>query len=42
MWMCALRLRGELPRCAERCGASGVIVTHDPKEALAISVDRWR
>ena len=31
-----LRLRSELPGVLSRCGASGVIVTHDPEEALAI------
>jgi len=31
-----LRLRSELPAVLSRCGASGVIVTHDPEEALAI------
>ena len=31
-----LRLRSELPAVLLRCGASGVIVTHDPEEALAI------
>lgn len=31
-----LRLRSELPAVLNRCGASGVIVTHDPEEALAI------
>jgi iron(III) transport system ATP-binding protein len=31
-----LRLRAELPGVLARCGASGVIVTHDPEEALAI------
>jgi iron(III) transport system ATP-binding protein len=31
-----LRLRSELPGVLQRCGASGVIVTHDPEEALAI------
>ena len=31
-----LRLRGELHGVLSRCGASGVIVTHDPEEALAI------
>ena len=31
-----LRLRGELPSVLDACGASGVIVTHDPGEALAI------
>jgi iron(III) transport system ATP-binding protein len=31
-----LRLRSELPGVLDRCGASGVIVTHDPEEALAI------
>lgn len=30
------RLRGELPAVLQRCGASGLIVTHDPEEALAI------
>lgn len=30
------RLRGELPGVLSRCGASGLIVTHDPEEALAI------
>ena len=31
-----LRLRGELSSVLDACGASGVIVTHDPGEALAI------
>ena len=31
-----LRLRTELPGVLARCGASGLIVTHDPEEALAI------
>jgi iron(III) transport system ATP-binding protein len=31
-----LRLRSELPAVLSRCGASGLIVTHDPEEALAI------
>lgn len=31
-----LRLRSELPALLDRCGASGLIVTHDPEEALAI------
>lgn len=31
-----LRLRGELPDVLSRCGTSGLIVTHDPEEALAI------
>jgi iron(III) transport system ATP-binding protein len=31
-----LRLRSELPRVLESVGASGLIVTHDPEEALAI------
>jgi iron(III) transport system ATP-binding protein len=31
-----LRLRSELPAVLERCGASGLMVTHDPEEALAI------
>ncbi len=31
-----LRLRSELPAVLAQCGASGVIVTHDPEEALAI------
>jgi len=31
-----LRLRSELPAVLDRCGASGLIVTHDPEEALAI------
>jgi len=31
-----LRLRSELPGVLARCGASGLIVTHDPEEALAI------
>jgi iron(III) transport system ATP-binding protein len=31
-----LRLRSELPSVLARCGASGLIVTHDPEEALAI------
>lgn len=31
-----LRLRSELPRILSSVGASGLIVTHDPEEALAI------
>ncbi|MEB3353565.1 MAG: ABC transporter ATP-binding protein [Cyanobacteriota bacterium] len=31
-----LRLRSELPNVLNQCGASGLIVTHDPEEALAI------
>ena len=31
-----LRLRSELPAVLSNCGASGLIVTHDPEEALAI------
>ncbi len=31
-----LRLRSELPEVLSRCGASGLMVTHDPEEALAI------
>ena len=31
-----LRLRGELSGILQACGASGVMVTHDPGEALAI------
>ena len=31
-----LRLRSELPAVLNRCGTSGVLVTHDPGEALAI------
>jgi len=31
-----LRLRSELPRVLNSVGASGLIVTHDPEEALAI------
>ncbi|MCP9838497.1 ABC transporter ATP-binding protein [Cyanobium sp. N.Huapi 1H5] len=31
-----LRLRSELPAVLARCGASGLMVTHDPEEALAI------
>jgi iron(III) transport system ATP-binding protein len=31
-----LRLRSELPAVLARCGASGLLVTHDPEEALAI------
>ena len=31
-----LRLRSELPAVLSACGASGVLVTHDPEEALAI------
>ena len=31
-----LRLRSELPEVLSRCGASGILVTHDPEEALAI------
>jgi iron(III) transport system ATP-binding protein len=31
-----LRLRSELPAVLARCGTSGLIVTHDPEEALAI------
>ncbi len=31
-----LRLRSELPGVLSQCGTSGLIVTHDPEEALAI------
>ena len=31
-----LRLRSELPAVLSACGASGVLVTHDPEEAMAI------
>jgi iron(III) transport system ATP-binding protein len=31
-----LRLRAELPAILRECGTSGLIVTHDPEEALAI------
>ncbi len=31
-----LRLRSELPEVLARCGAGGLLVTHDPEEALAI------
>ena len=31
-----LRLRSELPAVLARCGTSGLMVTHDPEEALAI------
>ncbi|MFM9088436.1 MAG: ABC transporter ATP-binding protein [Cyanobium sp.] len=31
-----LRLRSELPEVLSRCGASGLLITHDPEEALAI------
>ena len=31
-----LRLRAELPQVLSQCGACGLIVTHDPEEALAI------
>ena len=31
-----LRLRSELPAVLNQCGTSGVLVTHDPEEALAI------
>ena len=31
-----LRLRSELPAVLARCGACGLMVTHDPEEALAI------
>ena len=31
-----LRLRSELPAVLSRCGTSGILVTHDPGEALAI------
>ena len=31
-----LRLRSELPAVLSQCNASGLIVTHDPEEALAI------
>jgi iron(III) transport system ATP-binding protein len=31
-----LRLRSELPTVLNQCGTSGLIVTHDPEEALAI------
>ncbi|MFN7898999.1 MAG: ABC transporter ATP-binding protein [Synechococcaceae cyanobacterium] len=30
------RLRGELPLVLARCGCTGLLVTHDPQEALAI------
>ncbi|MFM7268375.1 MAG: ABC transporter ATP-binding protein [Cyanobium sp.] len=32
-----LRLRSELPEVLERCGASALLVTHDPEEALAVA-----
>jgi iron(III) transport system ATP-binding protein len=31
-----LRLRSELPELLERCGTGGLLVTHDPEEALAV------
>tara|TARA_Y100001970_G_scaffold50655_2_gene64102 strand:+ start:8947 stop:10008 length:1062 start_codon:yes stop_codon:yes gene_type:complete len=31
-----LRLRGELPNILRECNASGLMVTHDPEEAMAI------
>jgi len=31
-----LRLRSELPSVLQQCGTSGLLVTHDPEEALAI------
>ena len=31
-----LRLRSELPAVLDQCGACGLLVTHDPEEALAI------
>ncbi len=31
-----LRLRSELPKVLKSCSASGILVTHDPQEALAI------
>ena len=31
-----LRLRSELPGVLQQCGTSGLLVTHDPEEALAI------
>jgi iron(III) transport system ATP-binding protein len=31
-----LRLRGELPEVLSRCEASGLLITHDPEEAMAI------
>jgi iron(III) transport system ATP-binding protein len=31
-----LRLRSELPGVLNQCGTSGLLVTHDPEEALAI------
>ncbi len=31
-----LRLRGELPNILKKCNASGLMVTHDPEEAMAI------
>ena len=31
-----LRLRSELPEVLSRCGASGLLITHDPEEAMAI------
>jgi iron(III) transport system ATP-binding protein len=31
-----LRLRSELPEVLERCGTGGLLVTHDPEEALAV------
>ena len=31
-----LRLRSELPGVLDQCGTSGLLVTHDPEEALAI------
>jgi iron(III) transport system ATP-binding protein len=31
-----LRLRGDLPEVLNRCGASGLLITHDAEEAMAI------
>jgi len=31
-----LRLRSELPEVLSRCGTSGLLITHDPEEAMAI------
>lgn len=31
-----LRLRGDLPEVLSRCGASGLLITHDAEEAMAI------
>jgi iron(III) transport system ATP-binding protein len=31
-----LRLRSELPEVLGRCGTSGLLITHDPEEAMAI------